>query len=166
MSITHSRMKDSHKSYLNILTLILLAFLLCSCSTLGYFWYDRLDRSLANYFLNYIEFSNEQSDSIRSLTKDYKEWNSVYELPRYKIFMEEVLKLDEKVSVIDIKNIFDLANSLFKSSYTFFIPKTAALFKTLSDAQVEELAQVLSDHVLKMDKEWKSTKKNYNDNTV
>ena len=149
------------KNIIFILTLSLL-----SCSTIGKFWYERLDIYLAKYFLEYTEFTNEQSNNIRKVTKDFKEWNSKFELPKYKNFLEEITKLSREISVKDVEKIFEDSNKLFESNYTFFIPHMVIFSKTLSDQQIEEIDGIFQKRVKKWEEDWISEKKDYNDEVV
>ena len=89
-------LKKNLPSYKKRLSLGFLTVSLISCSALGQWWYDRLDIYLANYFFKYADFSDEQKSYIRSVTKDYLEWNSTSEIPKYKLkndIKKDLLKL-------------------------------------------------------------------------
>ena len=156
----------NYKDWTKKTILFILTLSLWSCSTLGQVWYERLDIYLANYFFKYTEFTNEQSNNIRKVTKDFKEWNSKFELPKYKNFLEEITKLSREISVKDVEKIFEDSNKLFESNYTFFIPHMVIFSKTLSDQQIEEIDGIFQKRVKKWEEDWISEKSNYNDEVV
>ena len=133
------RLKKNLLSYKKNLSLGLLAMSLLSCSALGQWWYDRLDIYLANYFFKYADFSDEQKSYIRSVTKDYLEWNSISEIPKYKDLIIKIRNLDATATTLDISNIFEEGETLFEASNNFFTPHIVSFCKTLNDKQVEEI---------------------------
>ena len=132
-------LKKNLLSYKKNLSLGLLAISLLSCSALGQWWYDRLDIYLANYFFKYADFSDEQKSYIRSVTKDYLEWNSISEIPKYKDLIIKIRNLDATTTTLDISNIFEEGEALFEASNNFFTPHIVSFCKTLNDKQVEEI---------------------------
>ena len=112
---------------------------LISCSALGQWWYDRLDIYLANYFFKYADFTNEQKSYIRSVTKEYLEWNSTSEIPKYRSLIIKIRDLDETTATKDIRSIFKEGEALFKASNNFFTPHMVKFCKTVTDEQVEEV---------------------------
>ena len=131
--------KKNLPSYKKRLSLGFLTVSLLSCSALGQWWYDRLDIYLANYFFKYADFTNEQKSYIRSVTKDYLEWNSSSEVPKYKSLIIKIRDLGETTTTKDIRRIFEEGESLFESSNNFFTPHIVRLCKTVTDRQVEEV---------------------------
>ena len=132
-------LKKNLLSYKKNLSLGFLAISLLSCSALGQWWYDRLDIYLANYFFKYADFSDEQKSYIRSVTKDYLEWNSISEIPKYKDLIIKIRNLDATTTTLDISNIFEEGETLFEASNNFFTPHIVSFCKTLNDKQVEEI---------------------------
>ena len=133
------RLKKNLLSYKKNLSLGFLTLSLLSCSALGQWWYDRLDIYLANYFFKYADFSDEQKSYIRSVTKDYLEWNSISEIPKYKDLIIKIRNLDATTTALDITNIFEEGEALFEASNNFFTPHIVSFCKTLNDKQVEEI---------------------------
>ena len=158
--------KKNYKNWTRKTILLFLALSLCSCSTIGKLWYERLDIYLANYFFKYTDFTNEQSNNIRKVTKDFKEWNSKFELPKYKNFLEEITKLNREISIRDVEKIFDESNELFESNYSFFIPHMVIFSKTLNDQQIDEIDNIFQKRIKKWEEDWISEKKDYNDEVV
>ena len=133
------RLKKNLLSYKKNLSLGLLAMSLLSCSALGQWWYDRLDIYLANYFFKYADFSNEQKSYVRSVTKDYLEWNSSSEIPKYRNLIINIRDLDTTTTTEDIERIFEEGESLFEASNNFFTPHIVSFCKTVTEKQVEEV---------------------------
>ena len=130
--------KKNLPSYKKRLSLGFLTISLLSCSALGQWWYDRLDIYLANYFFKYADFTNEQKSYIRSVTKDYLEWNSSSEVPKYRSLIVKIRDL-HGTTTKDIRRIFEEGESLFESSNNFFTPHIVRFCKTVTDRQVEEV---------------------------
>ena len=131
--------KKNLLSYKKNLSLGFLTISLFSCSALGQWWYDRLDIYLANYFFKYADFSNEQKSYVRSVTKDYLEWNSSSEIPKYRNLILKIRDLDTTTTTEDIERIFKEGESLFEASNNFFTPHIVRFCKTVTEKQVEEI---------------------------
>ena len=131
--------KKNLLSYKKNLSLGFLTISLFSCSALGQWWYDRLDIYLANYFFKYADFSNEQKSYVRSVTKDYLEWNSSSEIPKYRKLILKIRDLDTTTTTEDIERIFEEGESLFEASNNFFTPHIVSFCKTVTEKQVEEV---------------------------
>jgi len=131
--------KKNLLSYKKNLSLGFLTISLFSCSALGQWWYDRLDIYLANYFFKYAVFSNEQKSYIRSVTKDYLEWNSSSEIPKYRKLILQIRDLDTTTTTEDIERIFEEGESLLEASNNFFTPHIVSFCKTVTEKQVEEV---------------------------
>ena len=125
-------LKKSLLHYKKNLFLGFLAFSLFSCSTLGQWWYDRLDIYLANYFFQYADFSDEQKTYVNSVTKDYLAWNSSSEIPKYRNLIIKIIALDETTTTKDIQKLFKEGEAMFKASNDFFTPHITNFTKTIS----------------------------------
>ena len=114
--------KKNNKNWIKKTILFILTLSLFSCSTIGKLWYERLDIYLANYFFEYTDFTNKQSNNIRKVTKDFKEWNSRFELPKYKNFLNEIIKLNRR-SVLGMlrKSLMNLMNYLSPTMLFLFL---------------------------------------------
>jgi len=132
-------LKKNLPGYKKRLSLGFLTISLLSCSALGQWWYDRLDIYLANYFFKYADFSNEQKSYVRSVTKDYLEWNSNSEIPKYRNLILKIRDLDTTTTTEDIERIFEEGESLFEASNNFFTPHIVSFCKTITEKQVEEV---------------------------
>ncbi|MDP6917486.1 MAG: DUF6279 family lipoprotein [SAR86 cluster bacterium] len=132
-------LKKNLPSYKKRLSLGFLTVSLISCSALGQWWYDRLDIYLANYFFKYADFTNEQKSYIRSVTKEYLEWNSTSEIPKYRSLIIKIRDLDETTATKDIRSIFKEGEALFEASNNFFTPHMVKFCRTVTDKQIEEV---------------------------
>ena len=130
-----------------------LAISFFSCSTLGQWWYDRLDVYLANYFFKYAEFSDEQKAYVSSVTKDYLVWNSNSEIPKYRNLIIKIRALDETTSTKDIQKLFKEGESMFKASNDFFTPHIVRFTKTISERQIIEINLFFEERI----KKWKES---------
>ena len=122
-------------------TIIILAiFNLSACSVVGGLWYERLDRFIANQFLEYATFSIAQENYIRKATEEFKRWNAKNELPEYKKLLLTLRLLDSTTRVDDIDDIYQKGVMLGNRSRNFFVPYLVEFCKTLTNKQVEEIA--------------------------
>ena len=122
-------------------TIIILAiFNLSACSVVGGLWYERLDRFIANQFLEYAAFSIAQENYIRKATEEFKYWNIKNELPEYKKLLLQFKLLDSKTHVDDIDEIYEKGVVLGNRSRNFFVPYLVEFCKTLTNKQTEEIA--------------------------
>ena len=121
-------------------TIIILAiFNLSACSVVGGLWYERLDRFIANQFLEYATFSIAQENYIRKATEEFKRWNAKNELPEYKKLLLTLRLLDSTTRVDDIDDIYQKGVMLGNRSRNFFVPYLVEFCKTLTNKQVEEI---------------------------
>ena len=122
-------------------TIIILAiFNLSACSVVGGLWYERLDRFIANQFLEYATFSIAQENYIRKATEEFKRWNAKNELPEYKKLLLTLRLLDSTTRVDDIDDIYQKGMMLGNRSRDFFVPYMVELCSELTNQQVEEIA--------------------------
>ena len=122
-------------------TIIILAiFNLSACSVVGGLWYERLDRFIANQFLEYATFSIAQENYIRKATEEFKRWNAKNELPEYKKLLLTLRLLDSTTRVDDIDDIYQKGVMLGNRSRNFFVSYLVEFCKTLTNKQVEEIA--------------------------
>ena len=142
-------------------TIIILAiFNLSACSVVGGLWYERLDRFIANQFLEYATFSIAQENYIRKATEEFKRWNAKNELPEYKKLLLTLRLLDSTTRVDDIDDIYQKGVMLGNRSRDFFVPYMVELCSELTNQQVEEIAihfdGLMEERRLELDNERKS----------
>ena len=120
--------------------LVLVLFNLSACSVVGGLWYDRIDKFIANDFLEYANFSNAQEDYIRKATSEFKYWNIQNELPEYNKLLLQFRLLDSTTHVDDIDDIYQKVLVLGYRSRDFFVPYLGEFYKTITNKQIEEIA--------------------------
>ena len=130
--------------------LVILFMLITSCSVIGEWWYiNRLDSYLNNYFFEYTNFSNEQKDFIRNTTKEYKIWHFENELPKYIKVLEDIRELNKNISLKDLEDLYSRGSVLFRSSNNFFIPRMIDLSKRLNKQQVDKIENHFEEILVK-----------------
>jgi len=133
--------------------LLVVLTLITSCSVIGEWWYiNRLDSYLNNYFFEYANFSNEQKDFIRSTTKEYKIWHFENELPKYIKVLEDIRELNKNISSKDLQDLYLRGSVLFRSSNNFFIPRMIDLSKRLNEKQVDQIENHFEEILVKREK--------------
>ena len=132
------------KGYKKII--IILVFLtLPACSVVGGLWYERIDQLIANQFLEYASFTNDQEKYVRQATLEFKYWNIKNELPKYKKLIAQFRSLDNATTVDDIDGIYQQGMILANNTREFFLPQIVEFCKTITNKQVEEMATYFDD---------------------
>ena len=132
------------KGYKKII--VILVFLtLPACSVVGGLWYERIDQLIANQFLEYASFTNDQEKYVRKATLEFKYWNIKNELPKYKKLIAQFRSLDNATTVDDIDDIYQQGMILANNTREFFLPQIVEFCKTITNKQVEEMATYFDD---------------------
>ena len=132
------------KGYKKII--VILVFLtLPACSVVGGLWYERIDQLIANQFLEYASFTNDQEKFVRQATLEFKYWNIKNELPKYKKLIAQFRSLDNATTVDDIDDIYQQGIRLANNTRDFFLPQIVEFCKTITNKQVEEMATYFDD---------------------
>ena len=132
------------KGYKKII--VILVFLtLPACSVVGGLWYERIDQLIANQFLEYASFTNDQEKYVRQATLEFKYWNIKNELPKYKKLIAQFRSLDNATTVDDIDDIYQQGTLLANNAREFFLPQIVEFCKTITNKQVEEMATYFDD---------------------
>ena len=132
------------KGYKKII--VILVFLtLPACSVVGGLWYERIDQLIANQFLEYASFTNDQEKYVRQATLEFKYWNIKNELPKYKKLISQFRSLDNATTVDDIYDIYQQGMILANNTREFFLPQIVEFCKTITNKQVEEMATYFDD---------------------
>ena len=132
------------KGYKKII--VILVFLtLPACSVVGGLWYERIDQLIANQFLEYASFTNDQEKYVRQATLEFKYWNIKNELPKYKKLIAQFRSLDNATTVDDIDDIYQQGMILANNTRGFFLPQIVEFCKTITNKQVEEMATYFDD---------------------
>ena len=132
------------KGYKKII--VILVFLtLPACSVVGGLWYERIDQLIANQFLEYASFTNDQEKYVRQATLEFKYWNIKNELPKYKKLIAQFRSLDNATTVDDIDGIYQQGMILANNTRDFFLPQIVEFCKTITNKQVEEMATYFDD---------------------
>ena len=126
--------------------IVILVFItLPACSVVGGLWYERIDQLIANQFLEYASFTNDQEKYVRRATLEFKYWNIKNELPKYKKLIAQFRSLDNATTVDDIDDIYQQGMILANNTRDFFLPQIVEFCKTITNKQVEEMATYFDD---------------------
>ena len=126
--------------------IVILVFItLPACSVVGGLWYERIDQLIANQFLEYASFTNDQEKYVRQATLEFKYWNIKNELPKYKKLIAQFRSLDNATTVDDIDDIYQQGIRLANNTRDFFLPQIVEFCKTITNKQVEEMATYFDD---------------------
>ena len=132
------------KGYKKII--VILVFLtLPACSVVGGLWYERIDQLIANQFLEYASFTNDQEKYVRQATLEFKYWNIKNELPKYKKLIAQFRSLDNATTLDDIDDIYQQGMMLANNTRDFFLPQIVEFCKTITNKQVDEMATYFDD---------------------
>ena len=127
------------QAYKKIIIVLVFSTLL-ACSVVGGLWYERIDQIIANQFLEYASFTNEQEKYVRQATLEFKYWNIKNELPKYKELISQFRLLDNTTTVDDIDDIYQKGMLLANNTRDFFLPQIVDFCKAITNKQVEEMA--------------------------
>ena len=132
------------KGYKKIIVILIFSTL-PACSVVGGLWYERIDQLIANQFLEYASFTNDQEKYVRQATLEFKYWNIKNELPKYKKLIAQFRSLDNATTVDDIDDIYQQGMILANNTRDFFLPQIVDFCKTITNKQVEEMATYFDD---------------------
>lgn len=132
------------KGYKKIIVILVFSTL-PACSVVGGLWYERIDQLIANQFLEYASFTNDQEKYVRQATLEFKYWNIKNELPKYKKLIAQFRSLDNATTVDDIDDIYQQGMILANNTREFFLPQIVEFCKTITNKQVEEMATYFDD---------------------
>ena len=147
------------QAYKKIIVVLVISTL-PACSVVGGLWYERIDQIIANQFLEYASFTNEQEKYVRQATLEFKYWNIKNELPKYKELISQFRLLDNTTTVDDIDDIYQQGMLLGNNTRDYFLPQIVEFCKTITNKQVEEMATYFDELM----KERKLELENDNDN--
>ena len=119
--------------------IVLVFSTLSACSVVGGLWYERIDQLIANQFLEYASFTNDQEKYVRQATLEFKYWNIKNELPKYKKLISQFKALDNTTTFDDIDDIYQQGMLLGNNTRDFFLPQIVEFCKTITNKQVEEM---------------------------
>jgi len=127
------------QAYKKIIVVLVISTL-PACSVMGGLWYERIDQLIANQFLEYASFTNDQEKYVRQATLEFKHWNIKNELPKYKKLISQFRTLDNSTTVDDIDDIYQQGMLFGNNIRDFFLPQIVEFCKTITNKQVEEMA--------------------------
>ena len=139
---------------------------LSACSVVGGLWYDRIDQLIANQFLEYASFTNDQEKYVRQATLEFKYWNIKNELPKYKKLLSQFRALDNTTTFDDIDDIYQQGMLLGNNTRDFFLPQIVEFCKTITNKQVEEMATYFDELMKERKLELENDEDDFQDSLV
>ena len=141
--------------------IVLVVSTLSACSVVGGLWYERIDQLIANQFLEYASFTNDQEKYVRQATLEFKYWNIKNELPKYKKLISRFRFLDNSTTVDDIDDIYQQGMLLGNNTRDFFLPQIVEFCKTITNKQVEEMATYFDELMKERELELENDEDNF-----
>ena len=139
---------------------------LSACSVVGGLWYERIDQLIANQFLEYASFTNDQEKYVRQATLEFKYWNIKNELPKYKKLISQFKALDSTTTFDDIDDIYQQGMLLGNNTRDFFLPQIVEFCKTITNKQVEEMARYFDELMKERKLELENNEDDFQDSLV
>ena len=139
---------------------------LSACSVVGGLWYERIDQLIANQFLEYASFTNDQEKYVRQATLEFKYWNIKNELPKYKKLISQFKALDSTTTFDDIDDIYQQGMLLGNNTRDFFLPQIVEFCKTITNKQVEEMATYFDELMKERKLELENDEDDFQDSLV
>ena len=146
--------------------IVLVFSTLSACSVVGGLWYERIDQLIANQFLEYASFTNDQEKYVRQATLEFKYWNIKNELPKYKKLLSQFRALDNTTSFDDIDDIYQQGMLLGNNTRDFFLPQIVEFCKTITNKQVEEMATYFDELMKERKLELENDEDDFQDSLV
>ena len=143
--------------------IVLVFSTLSACSVVGGLWYERIDQLIANQFLEYASFTNDQEKYVRQATLEFKYWNIKNELPKYKKLLSQFRALDNTTTFDDIDDIYQQGMLLGNNTRDFFLPQIVEFCKTITNKQVEEMATYFDELMKERKLELKNDEDDFRD---
>jgi len=146
--------------------IVLVFSTLSACSVVGGLWYERIDQLIANQFLEYASFTNDQEKYVRQATLEFKYWNIKNELPKYKKLLSQFRALDNTTTFDDIDDIYQQGMLLGNNTRDFFLPQIVEFCKTITNKQVEEMATYFDELMKERKLELENDEDDFQDSLV
>ena len=146
--------------------IVLVFSTLSACSVVGGLWYERIDQLIANQFLEYASFTNDQEKYVRQATLEFKYWNIKNELPKYKKLISQFKALDSTTTFDDIDYIYQQGMLLGNNTRDFFLPQIVEFCKTITNKQVEEMATYFDELMKERKLELENNEDDFQDSLV
>ena len=146
--------------------IVLVFSTLSACSVVGGLWYERIDQLIANQFLEYASFTNDQEKYVRQATLEFKNWNIKNELPKYKKLISQFRALDNTTTFDDIDDIYQQGMLLGNNTRDFFLPQIVEFCKTITNKQVEEMATYFDELMKERKLELENNEDDFQDSLV
>ena len=146
--------------------IVLVFSTLSACSVVGGLWYERIDQLIANQFLEYASFTNDQEKYVRQATLEFKYWNIKNELPKYKKLLSQFRALDNTTTFDDIDDIYQQGMLLGNNTRDFFLPQIVEFCKTITNKQVEEMATYFDELMKERKLELENNEDDFQDSLV
>ncbi|MDC0226430.1 DUF6279 family lipoprotein [Gammaproteobacteria bacterium] len=143
--------------------IVLVFSTLSACSVVGGLWYERIDQLIANQFLEYASFTNDQEKYVRQATLEFKYWNIKNELPKYKKLISQFKALDSTTTFDDIDYIYQQGMLLGNNTRDFFLPQIVEFCKTITNKQVEEMETYFDELMKERKLELENDEDNFQD---
>ena len=153
------------QAYKKIIVVLVFSTLF-ACSVVGGLWYDRIDQLIANQFLEYASFTNDQEKYVRQATLEFKYWNIKNELPKYKKLLSQFRALDNTTTFDDIDDIYQQGMLLGNNTRDFFLPQIVEFCKTITNKQVEEMATYFDELMKERKLELENNEDDFQDSLV
>ena len=146
--------------------IVLVFSTLSACSVVGGLWYERIDQLIANQFLEYASFTNDQEKYVWQATLEFKYWNIKNELPKYKKLLSQFRALDNTTTFDDIDDIYQQGMLLGNNTRDFFLPQIVEFCKTITNKQVEEMATYFDELMKERKLELENDEDDFQDSLV
>ena len=124
---------------LKIFLSALIILVLHSCSLAGSWVYERIDNYISDYFKDFASFSAEQNREIESISEDFLDWFTLNELPKIKVILEDLKKIDLGNSSNVIENTYEKGEKIVNGINDYFEKPIIDFSKGLSEEQIAQI---------------------------
>jgi len=135
--------------------IILAGLILQSCSS--QFIYDRIDRIAQFYIERYIDLDKQQSNLLKVNLQSLKEWHRQEELKSYQQFLIEIESdLQKDISAETVAGWVQHLRQAYNQVRDRALPPMIEMAQTLTDSQIQDLADNMDKRNIKLEKEYLS----------
>jgi len=105
----------------------------------GSWVYERIDNYISDYFKDFASFSAEQNREIESISEDFLDWFTLNELPKIKVILEDLKKIDLGNSSYVIENTYEKGEKIVNGINDYFEKPIIDFSKGLSEEQIAQI---------------------------
>ena len=122
-----------------ILVSVLVSSFLMSCALTGSLIFERLDTYIADYFINFAEFSEEQENEINNFSQNYEEWVIKNHIKGLREIIVKTKAADRAEYAVLLQEFDMRFRNFWKETNLFFVIPFINFSESITDTQIEQI---------------------------